>query len=468
MIPYCGYSQKVSLYDTQRVKTSQSLNEILVTITKHTNNMGTKDGDDWNRLLETLKNVNDIVHIEPNDTDNGSTESARNILRHHQLIILNDTIIPYVSKMTTRMVLEKKRFRQIVDLLAIVFHEANINIVPGGVQYNYTTASPTQHQHPSFMLNHMDGLIREINAEGGFWKSEFSTLLTNTSNVLWRPILVDMKVSLTSISSKLVIIGLVDMIGKPLLMLYPVWMLCQQILVIVQNIKLERLRRRQVDTRSSPASFEEFLALRGLNLHIIFQMVKAIVLLVIISNLIKILEMFHGIGAICLLLGTGLYALSLNEGLFKKYIPIIAPNIMFLHSMMDQVLQLESMIECNVIGSATTSSNTSGSPNSAGNSMSGANADENPNIVSATAFNTHTPVAVPVSSTSTSNSTNVVDPISVMLPSERIVDAGFEVVDRVMDHIHDMEGDDAPISMAAAHVTQPDSDNTAQLRRRRK
>jgi len=233
MIPYCGYSQEISQSNVQRIQTHKKLHELSIKIKKHSNHVGVEDVNNWTLLDETLTNIKDLVYLEDNNTNNSNIIVSN--IKQYQIIIINDAIIPYISQMTGRMVLEQKRFRQIIDLISIVFHDSNHKPIPIGVDNIYmnintsnirTQSHTTQHtQHPSFILNHVDELICEINNEGGFWKSELSKLLTNTSNVLWRPILIDMKVSVTSISSKLIVVGLVDMIGKPLLMLYPVWML---------------------------------------------------------------------------------------------------------------------------------------------------------------------------------------------------------------------------------------------------
>ena len=386
--------------------------------------------------------------------------------------------------MTGRMVLEQKRFRQIIDLISIVFHDSNHKPIPIGVDNIYmnintsnirTQSHTTQHtQHPSFILNHVDELICEIN----FWKSELSKLLTNTSNVLWRPILIDMKVSVTSISSKLIVVGLVDMIGKPLLMLYPVWMLCQQVLIIVNNLKLNKVqngtgagtgRVTGAGAGTGVTLTEDFLSSRGLNIQVIFQLIKAILLLVVISKFIKILELFQGIGTICVALGTGLYALSLNEVYFKKYIPVIAPNIMLLHSMMDQVIQLESMIESNVTGMGmgmgmggvgdNTMNNTNNSTNSNTNST-------NPRLVATVRdpsdVNTNIPIAVAVHTSTNHTNNSHVNSINNILPSDRVVEIGMSAAAGVVDYTMDYSSYTQAEILAMADAT------TANLRRRRK
>ena len=78
-----------------------------------------------------------------------------------QLDILTDAIIPYMKKMSSRLLLDKQRFSQIQALNNLVKDDLDIPRV-----------------HPSQLLEELDKIIEEIKAtEGVLWGSELAVKL---------------------------------------------------------------------------------------------------------------------------------------------------------------------------------------------------------------------------------------------------------------------------------------------------
>ena len=130
-----------------------------------------------------------------------------------------EAVLPYIKSMQVRVSLDKKRFSQVRKLLYLVTDSSNSS-----------TAGT---------LLEIDEIVREIKSEGGWFKSELATNLEVSVNKQWQPILSDTKRALQDSGSKLAVIGLIQMIGRPMIMLYPIWLIVQEIIMITKSIETE-------------------------------------------------------------------------------------------------------------------------------------------------------------------------------------------------------------------------------------
>lgn len=101
------------------------------------------------------------------------TLTAKIEYRYYQFILLNDVVLPYLSKMTSRLSLSASRFRQMNQLLDIA----------------------TSSMSCALALQQVDALRNEVYLEGSFWRSELGAALANTSTSLWQPIIQDYRYS---------------------------------------------------------------------------------------------------------------------------------------------------------------------------------------------------------------------------------------------------------------------------------
>jgi hypothetical protein len=256
--------------------------------------------------IQNTKNANNLV--VDGDAGSGnwvqlytllqSTEAALQQGRAppYALQLLGKAVLPYIEKMIERVVLEPKRFKQIDNIIHILLLR----------EYPH---------HLSVNLLELDVICKDILSEGGFWRSEFGTLLQASLQDAWRPVLLYMRGKCMDIGSKLFMIGLVDSIGRPLMMLYPLYLTTHQVLKLLQNVNiganLERLERTD----------------RNENILItILQLIKALCLLFAVSKILIIFEYMTSIGTSCLFFGIILNVLPFSEELLKRSTPLIVPQ----------------------------------------------------------------------------------------------------------------------------------------------
>ena len=178
--------------------------------------------------------------------------------------------------------------------------------------------------HPANLLISVDKLIEEINSQNSSffaWKSKLSTLLQTFSNKEWQPILLDTQAGLRSIGGNLICLGMVEVVGRPVVMLYPLYLVALEGLRITNDIEIRG--------KISP--------------DIIIRVIKIAALLFLGFQLITILSMYAGLGYSCLLIGTAGVVLASNDQLTKIVAPIMAPHLLNLDMMFEKLQSMEMM-----------------------------------------------------------------------------------------------------------------------------
>ena len=123
--------------------------------------------DAWNKLYNRLNTISML------------TLTAKIEYRYYQYILLSDVVLPYLTKMTSRLSLTPSRFRQLHQLLDIA----------------------TSSMSCALALQQVDALRNEVYLEGSLWRSELGAALTNTSAALWQPIIQDNKYAIKPFAS---------------------------------------------------------------------------------------------------------------------------------------------------------------------------------------------------------------------------------------------------------------------------
>ncbi len=175
--------------------------------------------------------------------------------------------------------------------------------------------------HPAHLLHELDKLSDEISSNGGLWESKFGKLLRTSSNKLWQPILLDVQCSLRTIGGNLLCLGMVEVVGRPVMMLYPIYLVCVESTQIAKEFETQR--------RITPQS--------------ILQIAKIFSLLLIGYQLITILSMYTGLGYTCLGLGLCALATASSNSLSKMAAPVLAPHLARLDGMLSQLSRLENV-----------------------------------------------------------------------------------------------------------------------------
>jgi hypothetical protein len=178
----------------------------------------------------------------------------------------------------------------------------------------------------------LDEVLVEVSSESSIWPSEFARMLREASIKLWDPILRDLEHDAQAVAVKFLIIGLIDVVGKPLMMAYPLWLICEQALLLVQSVKVPNTQPgHENETTVTVTSL-----LRGINSSMIVKVVKALLLLFLVQRFIVILELLKGAGHACIAIGVGLYAVTLQSSTMKKFAIVLAQNLTKLNSFTEQ------------------------------------------------------------------------------------------------------------------------------------
>lgn len=178
--------------------------------------------------------------------------------------------------------------------------------------------------HPANLLYSVDRLIDNINNQSSSlfsWKSKLSILLKSYSNKQWQPILLDTQVGLRSMGGNLICLGMVEVVGRPVVMLYPLYLVAMEGLKLTNEIELRG--------RITP--------------DIIVRVIKIVALLLIGFQLITILSMYSGLGYSCLLIGGVAVTLAASDELTKIIAPVMAPHLFNLDMMFHRLQRVERM-----------------------------------------------------------------------------------------------------------------------------
>ena len=183
LIPYYGRCVSLSVVDDIVQTTSKTLKDFAEKIDN-------RSDQNWQSLKGQLTAVVDKLNDEANI-------SCRSRFR---LELLNDAVIPYLTKMKSRLSLEKSRFSQMERLIYLL--SAN------------TSFSPTQDAHPSVTLQEIDKMIWDVNSTGGWFKSEMASLLEASVDRQWRPMVSEMRNALWNMGGALATAGFVEVVGR--------------------------------------------------------------------------------------------------------------------------------------------------------------------------------------------------------------------------------------------------------------
>lgn len=301
---------------------------------------------EWERLYDTLVQVRECISARPQASCSDATDDVARTLPpqtissrfpHYSLVVLNQAVLPYVKKMTERMVLEPSRFAQLEAVLhLLILHEAQC-------QQQDMTPRGREHAHPARVLLELDDVCAAVKRETGIWRSQFGTLLDSTLTTLWRPILHDVKSGCQSVGTKLVVLGLVDAIGRPMLLLYPVYLILEQALAVIRAVKAEQ-QRHSAPSAGAADFASVLLSSTSVSVPAALQLVKAFALLLVVSKGLAVLERFQSLGTLCLLLGALLYGVSMEERLLKRYTPLLAPALLLVDQMVTQAASMEHYV----------------------------------------------------------------------------------------------------------------------------
>eukprot|EP00607_Mallomonas_marina_P002688 CAMPEP_0182438336 /NCGR_PEP_ID=MMETSP1167-20130531/85690_1 /TAXON_ID=2988 /ORGANISM="Mallomonas Sp, Strain CCMP3275" /LENGTH=298 /DNA_ID=CAMNT_0024631643 /DNA_START=32 /DNA_END=928 /DNA_ORIENTATION=- len=232
--------------------------------------------------------------------------------------------------MKSRISLDSDRFYQIQSLLALCVN----------------SESNSSH-HVAEILLEVDKIIRSIKSKGGWFKSDLAISLEMAAGKQWRPVINDNRHAMHRLGSRLLLVGVVEVVGRSFLMMWPVYLILLDVLQALKGVEEKK----------------GFLPI------ILIKLVKSFLILLVVMKLITILSMLNGVGYMCLLTGAGLLTASLSDELIKHTAHILSPNLAIIESVFDRVYSLEdSLSDMLLANQLTNKSNNSGFSRSAASS----------------------------------------------------------------------------------------------------
>ena len=255
------------------------------------------DVNHWRRLRE---------HIDTSIFDLQEKE-----YRKFQHDLLHQSIIPYLKSMQNHWLLDVNRFNQVEHLLRSIITEQD---------------EVSQRQHPAVLLLEVERIKEQIAAKKHMFKSQLGSSLTRILDRQWQPILRDMRKGLTSLGTKFMGLGLIEILGRPLIVLYP---LGYGILEIVEIIKLLEAKKT-------------------ISLKSYMELLKCACYLWGTWQLLAITATYASMGWLCLFIGITFLLLTSDDSLIKYATPFLAPQLALLDKLSFSVEKLQSKLVASI------------------------------------------------------------------------------------------------------------------------
>eukprot|EP01032_Pedospumella_encystans_P015475 gene15475-17696_t len=222
-------------------------------------------------------------------------------LYRHQVELISDGLLQYLGNLKGRSHVDNNRFHQISVIIRAIMRSNT--------------------EHPAILLQEIDDVVAELRSGSRFnlWKSELLTALDIATTNQWQPIIADTRVALQDIGGKLLVLGLVGVVGWPVAFLYPMLKLSSSLMRIVNEYE----RTKRLTNQS------------------IFDLVKTLVMLVASIQLLSILSAYTTMGYSCLLMSAVALTISSNNQSLKFAAPILAPHM----EQMDQLISTASSVD---------------------------------------------------------------------------------------------------------------------------
>ena len=301
LTPYCGRNVSLLANSPMLLETNSKLNSVCMNIITQ----GKQQNALWKSLLNQLEDISKM------------TSSPSFISSRYKFEILSEAIVPYLEKMLVpRFSLDNKRFVQLQMLLT--------ELAPRGNQELLII-------HPAVILLKIDQIVLEIKREKSLWPSELACALEIATQKQWKPILDDHRALLSSIGGKSIMVGLIQIIGRPLLFGYPIYVLSLEIMRIATKLGIQGNNNNNMSR----------LHLQKLEISDCLKMGKLVIMCLAVYQAIFILSMFQNIGSTCLFCGLVCLGATSNEAYLKNIIPAISPYILTIHNLFTKAEQME-------------------------------------------------------------------------------------------------------------------------------
>lgn len=285
VIKYFGRATEVNRAEPSFIATAQKL----VVIKSAINTIANNGDKNWKGLNDDVSSLANYL-FDPDKK-----------LMQYQLELVQEGIVPYLGSLKGRIHVDNKRFAQIRSICnSIVNHYSD---------------------HPAVLLQDMDAILRQIRSDAGLnlWKSELQSALQSATDKQWQPIIADNRAVLQDFGGKLMMLGLIGVVGWPVALLYPLYKLVLTLLQITKEWEQHKRLTRQS----------------------MFELVKTVAMLWAAQQVLAILGTYVALGHTCLLLGGIALAVSSNSQAIKFAAPILAPHLVQIDHILSEVSRLD-------------------------------------------------------------------------------------------------------------------------------
>jgi hypothetical protein len=245
-----------------------------------------------------------------------------------------------------RLSLDKQRFVQIQTLLHLLG----------------PSSSQLGEPHPAITLAQIDAIVAEIKKERSLWPSKLGHSLEIAVMREWQPLLHDYRVFCHNIGGKAVLLGLAEIIGRPLIMLYPVYLLSMEIVRLANKLGItfsplhdQHHQHHQQQQQQRGAGGLDW---RKVSIGDVVSIAKLLAMCMAVYQALLVLSMYSGVGYSCLAVGFCALTLASSDDMLKKYIPALAPHVISFHGLLTKAMEVEAAL----LGSISSPSSPSSMP----------------------------------------------------------------------------------------------------------
>eukprot|EP00600_Ochromonadales_sp_CCMP1393_P011292 CAMPEP_0175000580 /NCGR_PEP_ID=MMETSP0005-20121125/2668_1 /TAXON_ID=420556 /ORGANISM="Ochromonas sp., Strain CCMP1393" /LENGTH=388 /DNA_ID=CAMNT_0016255393 /DNA_START=15 /DNA_END=1181 /DNA_ORIENTATION=- len=259
------------------------------------------------QLITVGTTVSQIARKSPSDSLLKALDTHMGLLTQHlidptknhsrcEVELIVEGLVPYLSKLDSRMHTDPTRFAQINRIIeAIVSYRGD---------------------HLAVLLQDIDQVLLEIKSNRAYlWKSEFLITLQAANDKQWRPIIADHKTALQNVGGKMLILGLIGVVGWPMALLYPMYRMSMNLLRIANEWENSK--------RLTPQSM--------------FELGKTAAILFAAMQLLKILSVYAAVGHTSLVLGIASLVASQIPDVIKVIAPVLAPHLQQIDAIVNQL-----------------------------------------------------------------------------------------------------------------------------------
>jgi hypothetical protein len=218
-------------------------------------------------------------------------------VRVYQIELTKEIILPYLNSLKGRIHTDPVRHSQMTDIMTAIL----------GCRTD---------SHPAYCLLSLETVLKDVKSRSYFFQSELATVLERGVTKQWLPIIEENRVFLRNIGGKFVFLGLLGVVGWPVILLSPLLSHSKKLLTILKEFD----HSGRISSQS------------------VYQLGSILVMLLVCLQLTSIMSQYMTLGFVACGVGGGCLFIAQNDRLIKQFSPTISdvyPSINRLMSVVD-------------------------------------------------------------------------------------------------------------------------------------